>query len=107
MEKEPKTSLEKTGIDCYKGSLYLWMPCFLVSLWSNASREKDSSAERRLGGRRARSEAVGVLLRIQLYSICLPLSLPISSVSSQFKEHPIILFQEHWALKSRTRVSKY
>lgn len=44
MEKEPKMSLEKTGIDCYKGSLYLWMLCFLVSLWSNASKEKASSA---------------------------------------------------------------
>lgn len=44
MEKEPKTSLEKTGIDRYKGLLYLWMHCFLVSLWSNASKEKASSA---------------------------------------------------------------
>lgn len=40
MEKEPKTSLEKTGIDRYKGLLYLWMHCFLVSLWSNARKKK-------------------------------------------------------------------
>lgn len=39
-----------------------------------------------LGGRRAPSEVVGVLLRIQLYSVCLHLSLPVSSVSSQFKK---------------------